>query len=154
MRLTTICEKTAGTRYVFQSTTRKASGSTRVLTTFPTTPRRWCIHSRPSLRLVLAQEASLRLHPANREREAVLDKAARLPGVQRSRLAGVRGFWITKPRRSPGTRDSVRIGRPTQENSCSSSNSKSHVAKIPVMGMVTGFTCYFIGFPDNVSLTQ
>jgi hypothetical protein len=46
------------------------------------------------------------------------------------------------------------IGRPTRENSCSSSNSKSHVAKLPVMGIVTGLTCYFIGFPDNVSLTQ
>lgn len=92
--------------------------------------------------------------PSQPEREVVLDKEARLLGVRRSRLADVRGFWITKPRGSPGTRDSVRIGRPTRENSCSSSNSKSHVAELPVLGMVTGFTCYFIGFPDNVSLTR
>lgn len=70
-----------GTRYVFLSTTRKASGSTRAFTTFLTIPGRWCIHDRPSLRLVLAQEASLRLQPANREREIIPDKEARLLAV-------------------------------------------------------------------------
>jgi hypothetical protein len=78
-------------------------------------------------------------------REAVPDKEARLPGVQHSRLADVRRFSITMLR---GRLGSVTLSglAVLPGDSGSSSNNKTHAAKLPVLGMVAGFACYFISF--------
>src|SRR5271156_5693688 len=95
---------------IFQSTFRKASGSARALTTFVTTPGRWCVPNRLVYPWYFAQEANLRLQLANRERggrPVQGGSPARRPTLPTSGRAKV---LDNNAKRSPEKHDSVRIG--------------------------------------------